>query len=222
MAHLGLKWVCYEDFILNVTTPPILCPSLPQYLITDSRTAWPTKSCGDCSTSMYSQPRCTMPHTISFCWIKPDLSFKMWLQVASVGLLWNSQGRLGVYNVLPLSQQEEEPHQNLLEESKLQVLNLAHILNLMQDDLWWKMTFDEMRPLMEYGLWSKTAFYERPFSMEDSLQWKTTFDETMEDDPLWKTNFNGRQPSKECYDGRWPSMERWNMTFNGTMEDDLH
>ena len=56
----------------------------------------------------------------------------------------------------------------------------------MEDDLWWKTTFDGRRPLTE------EAFYGRWPLMEDNLWWMLTFDGRqpfMEDDLWWKTNF---------------------------------
>ena len=90
----------------------------------------------------------------------------------------------------------------------------------MEENLWWKTTFDGRQPLIE-----------------DDFQWKTTFDERwplMEDDLWWKTTFDGRQPLMEvdlwwktAFDGRQPLMEddlQWKITFEGTqlfMEDML-
>ena len=54
---------------------------------------------------------------------------------------------------------------------------------MMEDNLWWKMTFDGGQPLME-----------------DDLQWKITFDRgrpLIDDDLWWKTSFDGRQPLME-------------------------
>ena len=52
-----------------------------------------------------------------------------------------------------------------------------------EDDLWWKTTFEERRPLLEDNLWRKRTFDERGPLMEDDLWrktttfgWKTTFD----------------------------------------------
>ena len=88
----------------------------------------------------------------------------------------------------------------------------------MEDDLKWRTTCDERRPLMEDDLgWKKTTDGRRP-SREDDLRGKTTFMEDdlrrplMEDHLWWKTAF----------DGRWPLMEDdrlfCKMTF---MDDDL-
>jgi len=104
----------------------------------------------------------------------------------------------------------------------------------MEDDLWWKTTFDGRPPLMEDDLWWKDG--RRPL-MEDDLWWKTTFDgrqPLMEDDFWWKTTFDGRLPLMEddswwktTFDGRRPLMEDdlwWKTTFDGRrplMEDNL-
>ena len=42
----------------------------------------------------------------------------------------------------------KNPHQNLPDRSKLQVLNFAHGLSLMEDNLPWKMTSDRRQPLV--------------------------------------------------------------------------
>ena len=68
----------------------------------------------------------------------------------------------------------------------------------MEDNLWWKATFDGRQPLLEDNLSRKTAFYGRWTLMEEDLWWKTIFDERqplMEDNLWWETAFNGRWPS---------------------------
>ena len=53
----------------------------------------------------------------------------------------------------------------------------------MEDNIYWKTTFDGRQP-----------------SMEDDLQWKRTFDgrqPSIEDGLQWKTTFDGRRPSME-------------------------
>ena len=87
----------------------------------------------------------------------------------------------------------------------------------MEDDLWWKTTFDGRRPSMEDNLRWKMTFDGRWSSMEDDLWWKTTFDgirPLMEDDLWWKTTFDGRRPfmeddlwRKTTLDGIWHSTE---------------
>ena len=60
----------------------------------------------------------------------------------------------------------------------------------MEDDLWWKMTFDGRQPLMDGILWWKTNI------VTGNIWWKTTFDgrqHLMEDRIWWKTTFEGRQ-----------------------------
>ena len=67
----------------------------------------------------------------------------------------------------------------------------------MEDDLWWKTTFDWRRTLIKDNLMWKTTFYGRLLSMEYDLWWKTTFDGrqlSMEDDFWWKTTFEERRP----------------------------
>ena len=88
---------------------------------------------------------------------------------------------------------------------------------LMEDDLWWKATFDGRRPLREDNLWGKTTFDWRRPLMEDGLWGKMTFEglQPLMEDYLWgKTNFEGRHPLmkdylwwKATFDGRWPLME---------------
>ena len=43
----------------------------------------------------------------------------------------------------------------------------------MEDDLWWKTTFDGGRPLLEDDLWWKMTFDGRQLFMEGNLLWKT-------------------------------------------------
>ena len=65
------------------------------------------------------------------------------------------------------------------------------VLWLMEETLWWKMTFCGGRPLVEDDLrWKKTFSGRRP-SVEDDLWWKTHL---VEEDLWWKTTFSGRQP----------------------------
>ena len=68
---------------------------------------------------------------------------------------------------------------------------------LMEDNLQWKITFNERWPLMEVIFQLKTTFDERLPSIENNLQLKMTFDgghTLMEDGLWWKTTFDGRQP----------------------------
>ena len=70
----------------------------------------------------------------------------------------------------------------------------------MEDDLWWKTTFDGGQPSIEDDHQLKRSFGGRRNSIEDKLRWKTTFDgrwPTMEDDRQWKTTFNWRRPLLE-------------------------
>ena len=82
----------------------------------------------------------------------------------------------------------------------------------MEDDLWWKTTFDGRRPWMKEDHWWKTTFEGRWPQREDDFYGrrpKTTFDggpPLMEDSLWWKMTF----------DGWWPSICK--MTF---MDDDL-
>ena len=63
---------------------------------------------------------------------------------------------------------------------------------LMEDNLWWKTTFNRKQPLAEDNLWRKMTFDERrPFA-------ETTFEKrwTMVEDNLWrKTTFDVRRRS---------------------------
>ena len=52
----------------------------------------------------------------------------------------------------------------------------------MEDDLWWRTTFDWRRPLTKDDLWWKRTFDGRRPLMEDIL---------MEDTLLWRTTFDG-------------------------------
>ena len=82
---------------------------------------------------------------------------------------------------------------------------------LMEDDLWWKMTFVGRGPLIEEDLWWKTTFdgrqlwwkptidRRRPL-MEDNFSCKMSFDERealMEDELRLKMTLDGRQPLME-------------------------
>ena len=71
---------------------------------------------------------------------------------------------------------------------------------MIEDDLWWKTTYDGRRLMMEDKLWWKTTYDGRRLMMEDTednLWWKKTYEGRrlmMEDASWWKTT----------YDGRWP------------------
>ena len=70
----------------------------------------------------------------------------------------------------------------------------------MEDNLWWRTTFDGRRPLTEDDLWRKTTFDGRWPLMEDDLWRKTSFDgrRSMTEDYLWrKTQL--RQRSDYCH-----------------------
>ena len=94
----------------------------------------------------------------------------------------------------------------------------------MEDEPWWKTTFDRRQPLREDDLWWKTTFDGRRHLMEDDLWWKTTFDgirPLMEDDIWWKMTFDGRRPSTE--DDIWrktawnkPVILAWASTLHGS------
>ena len=90
----------------------------------------------------------------------------------------------------------------ILEGSKLQVWNFAHGINLMEEDLWWKATFDGRQHLMEDNLWWKTAFNERWPSLK-----KTTFDRRLQ----WTTTLGWRHPLIQ-------DNLRLKTTFDGTTE----
>ena len=45
----------------------------------------------------------------------------------------------------------------------------------MEDELWWKTTFDRIQPLIEEGLIEEDVDRRHPL-MEDNILWKTTFD----------------------------------------------
>ena len=80
----------------------------------------------------------------------------------------------------------------------------------MEDDIWWKMTFEGRRPLLEDDQCWKTTSDGRHPLMEDNLWWKKTFDgrqPLMEDDLWWKTTNDGRLPLKMTFNGRWPSIK---------------
>ena len=60
---------------------------------------------------------------------------------------------------------------------------------LMEDGLWWKMTYDRRQTLIEDDIWWKRTYDGRQPSMEDNLQWKMTFHERrpfIEYNLLWK------------------------------------
>ena len=83
---------------------------------------------------------------------------------------------------------------------------------MMEDDLWWKMTYDGRRLMMEDDLWWKTTSDGRQLLMEDDLWWKTTYDgrrHMMEDNLCWKTPYDGRRVMME--DDLW-----WKMTIRTT------
>ena len=88
----------------------------------------------------------------------------------------------------------------------------------MEDNLWWKTTFDGRQPLMEDDLWWKTTFDWRRPLMKDDRWLKTTFDggqPFMEDDPWWNMTFNGRRPLMEDTLG-------WKMTIDRRWHSCLH
>ena len=108
--------------------------------------------------------------------------------------------RLGFYFLSPFHKKKnnnaKKPHQNPPEERKLEVWNFAHGLNLMEDDLWFKTTFEWRRPLMEDILWCKRTFDGRQTLMEDNLWWQRTYNgrqPLMEDNFLSKVTLNWRQ-----------------------------
>ena len=93
-------------------------------------------------------------------------------------------------------------------------------LYMIEDDLWWKTTFngrhtsmveylswkttfDGRQPSLEENLWWKMIFdwrQARQTLMKDYFQWKTTFDgrRPLTEDDLWqKTTFSGRQPLRK-------------------------
>ena len=82
---------------------------------------------------------------------------------------------------------------------------------LIEDNLWWKTTFDGWWLFMDDNCWWKTLFGGR------TLWWRTTFDKRQllrEDNLWWKTAFDGRYPLMEdglrwkmAFDGRQPLME---------------
>ena len=62
------------------------------------------------------------------------------------------------------------------------------VIWLMEDNLWWRMTFGERRPSVEDDLWWKTTFGGRKLLLEDNLQWRMTFSgrrPLVEDDLRW-------------------------------------
>ena len=72
---------------------------------------------------------------------------------------------------------------------------------MMEDNLWWKMTYDWRRLMVEDDLWWKTTFNRRRPLKEDDLRRKTTFDGRgpLAEDGLWKkTTFDGRRPLIGC------------------------
>jgi len=90
---------------------------------------------------------------------------------------------------------------------------------MMEDNLWWKTTYDGRRLMMEDDLWWKTTYHGRWLKMEDDLWWKTTYDGRwlmMEDDLWLNTTYDGTQLMME--DNLW-----WKTTYDGRrlmMEDD--
>ena len=86
-----------------------------------------------------------------------------------------------------------------------------------EDNLCWKTTFVEGRPLLEDDLCWKTTFVGRRPSVEDDLQWKTTIDgrwSSVDDKLWWKRTFGERRPSleddlqwKTTFSGRWPLLD---------------
>ena len=78
--------------------------------------------------------------------------------------------------------------------------------SLMEDNLYWKTTFDGRQPLIGNTFWWKTPFYKRWPLMEEDLWWKTAFDggQLFFFDKRWlsienklplKTNFDERRSS---------------------------
>ena len=73
---------------------------------------------------------------------------------------------------------------------------------LMEDDLWWKTTYNKRWLLTENNIWQKTTFDRRQPLTEDDLWWKTNFDgrwPLTEEDLLRKTTFDGTQPCVHIY-----------------------
>ena len=64
----------------------------------------------------------------------------------------------------------------------------------MEDDFWWKTTYDERQSLMEDDLWRKMTFDKRLPLTEDDFWRKTTFDARW---PWRKMTFDGRRTSTE-------------------------
>ena len=63
--------------------------------------------------------------------------------------------------------------------------------SLVEDVLWWKMTYGGRRPLVGDDSWWKRAYGGRRPSVEDDLRWKTTFGGrqiSLEDNLWWEDN----------------------------------
>ena len=96
----------------------------------------------------------------------------------------------------------------------------------MEDDFWWKYTFDGRLLLMEEDFWWKTTFNGRRLLREDDYWWKTNFDgrQLLRGNNFWcKTTFNGRQSSmvddfqcKSTFGGKNGASEgflNWSLTL---------
>ena len=99
--------------------------------------------------------------------------------------------------------------------------------------LWWKITFDGRRHLIEDHFWYQTTFNKRWHLIEDGLWWKITFDggrhliedhfwyqttfnkrwHLIEDGLWWKTSFDRRRPLIE--EDTWCYMQifNWSLTL---------
>ena len=85
----------------------------------------------------------------------------------------------------------------------------------MEENLLWKETIDE-----------RNLQWEQPL-MEDDPRWKSSFDgiqPLIGEDPQWNTTFDGKQTQREqTFNGRQHSMKdnlkclisKWTVTFNG-------
>ena len=102
----------------------------------------------------------------------------------------------------------------------------------MEEDLWWKATFDGSRPLTEDKVWQKATFDRRRPLTENNLWRKTTFDgrwpltesalprktifdkrRLLTEDNLWrKTTFDGPEPF-ECRLPFTKDVLQWKTTF---------
>ena len=91
----------------------------------------------------------------------------------------------------------------------------------MDDDLWWRTTFDGRQPLIEDNLWWRMTFGEKRSLIEDVLLWKTTYDvghlwwkmsfdgrwPLIENNLWWKSTIYGRQPLEEHFSGQKTKTE---------------